>query len=806
VAFSLNGNNVGWGRLTADLITLAQIGANVSIEKSLYPKLSEATAQTGEEFPEFLSRNFERVLRRIELLWGEKEIVDYFDSLLLKDIDDGKKNSSNRIDRSDLFSNADRANRMGFPLQAVSEIVLLKQIHQHLFPAKVLNPYDPSSSVEAVPIKVSGSLKRPSENRAAWQNEAVQYEPVRINNKHLMSWPVFRTQQELADIAELQRKGENIYPLQGKQMGEILLHYGVIDDNNVNVVLALQKDIAYKNLSIGEILLGVGLIKQDELNLALLVQAGIPMVDIVSIDIPPEISKVIPRTRAREKRAVPIGSYHDMLFLAVADPFSFAEVSFFTVMTGMKISLVFAPADEIIKYFNVHGVASRHTGASKQAFRNQASRDTDFSYGPSVDTAIVITDVSENDSVIINLVNQMILNAIQEAASDIHIELFNDGRESSVRFRRDGNMEDFENFPRIYHKAVVSRIKIMSNMDISETRRPQDGKISFTMPNGGQVDLRVVTIPASPGVEFVTIRILSSGEPLPLGELGFIQRDMDVFREVCQRPYGLILVCGPTGSGKTTTLHSVLKELNIKERKIWTVEDPVEIVQPHLCQVQVNSKIGMTFATVLRSLLRADPDVIMIGEMRDDETAKIALEASMTGHLVLSTLHTNSASETVSRLLGLDIDPYNLSDALQAILAQRLARKLCVACAIREEASASEIEDLAEEYYQSAHNTLPTPAARIAIIDGWHASFGDTFYLMHPVGCELCDKGYKGRIGLYELLRATPSLRHLIRQQSAASEYLAAGVEDGMRTLKQDGIEKVLSGITDMIQVRSACI
>jgi type II secretory ATPase GspE/PulE/Tfp pilus assembly ATPase PilB-like protein len=251
-----------------------------------------------------------------------------------------------------------------------------------------------------------------------------------------------------------------------------------------------------------------------------------------------------------------------------------------------------------------------------------------------------------------------------------------------------------------------------------------------------------------------------------------------------------------------------MKEINTKDRKIWTVEDPVEIVQPHLCQVQVNSKIGMTFASVLRALLRADPDIIMIGEMRDDETAKIALEASMTGHLVLSTLHTNSACETVSRLLGLDIDPYNLSDALQGILAQRLARKLCAACARREESSTSDIEDLANEYYQSAHSRLPSPAERNDIIQGWRENFGidGNLYLMHPVGCKMCDEGYKGRIGLYELLHATPNLRHLIRQQSAASEYLAKGVADGMRTLKQDGIEKVILRITDMIHIRSACI
>ncbi|MFA6971756.1 MAG: ATPase, T2SS/T4P/T4SS family [Gallionella sp.] len=780
----------------------------MSIEENLYPKISESITQSGVRFPEFLSKNFARIFQRIELLWGKKEAIDYLDSLFFQDIVDDPKKIVLRADPSNSASRT----RQGFPIDAVKEIVLLKQVHQVLFPETDYNPYDHSKDAELVPIETSGKQVVSSESLPVRETggdiASVQPEPVRTNGKRQINWPVIYTQRELAKNAELQYLGEHIYTMQGKPIGEILEYYGVIDEYHLRVVLVMQQDEAYKNLSIGEILTGVGLIRQDELTRALLVQAGIPIVDVFFIDIPPETTKLIPHAKAREKLAIPIGHYHDTLYLAVDDPFSFTELAFFKMMTGMKIGLAFAPMGEIINRFNAHGLGNKSTGASKEEFRYQAKRDMDLPPGQIAYAEIISTDVSENDSIIINLVNQMILNAIQEVASDIHIELFNDGEESSVRFRRDGNMEDFEDFPRSYHKAVVSRIKIMAGLDISETRRPQDGKISFSVPNNGRVDLRVVTIPSTPGVEFITIRILSSGDPLPLGDLGLVRRDMNVFKEIFQRPYGLILVCGPTGSGKTTTLHSVLKELNTKERKIWTVEDPIEIVQPLLCQVQVNSKIGMSFAIVLRALLRADPDVIMIGEMRDDETAKIALEASMTGHLVLSTLHTNSASETVSRLLGLDIDPYNLSDALQAILAQRLARKLCPACARREEASVCDIEDLADEYYLSAHPGLPSDAQRIAIIDRWRENFGvnGKLYLMHPVGCKMCDKGYKGRIGLYELLRATPSLRHLIRQQSAASEYLAAGVADGMRTLKQDGIEKVFSGITDMVQVRSACI
>ncbi len=778
-------------------------------EENLYPKISKSLTQAGAGFPEFLSGNFTRILQRIEFLWGEKEAIEYFDSLFLGDAPGDKENPSLFPDRT---PGPNRVSRQGFPIEAVKEIVLLKQVHQLLFPSTNLNPFDPFSGSEIVPIEIPARTEAHPETtadrEAGGDTSATQADPEDDDDRHQIKWPVIRAQHELIDIARLQHKGENIYPPQGKPVGEILLHYGVIDEQTLRIVRDMQKRPAHKNQPVGKILVEIGIIKQEELTRTLLIQAGIPMVDVLNIDIPAEINKIIPLAKSREKLAVPIGKYNDALYLAVSDPFAFADQSFFTVMAGMRVNLVYAPLHEIINRINMHGVNRKSAGAAKEEFRNLAKSDMNISLSRPEDEDIVTTDFSENDSIIVNLVNQIIVNAIQEEASDIHLELFNDGKDAHIRFRRDGNMELFSDYPRTYHKAVVSRIKIMSGLDISEKRRPQDGKISFGLPNGRRIDLRVATIPAMLGVEFVTIRILASGEPVPLGSLGMGNRDEAVFREVFQRPYGLILVCGPTGSGKTTTLHSVMKELNTEDRKIWTAEDPVEIVQSRLCQVQINSKIGMTFATVLRSFLRADPDVIMIGEMRDHETAQIALEASMTGHLVLSTLHTNSASETVARLLDLGIDPYNLSDALLAILAQRLARKLCPACAKREEAAAGDIEDLAVEYYQSAHSRQPTAAERNEIIRGWREKFGEEgkLYLMRAVGCEMCSGGYKGRIGLYELLHATPPLRHLIRQRSSASEYLAMGVAEGMLTLKQDGIEKVIRGVTDMMQVRGACI
>jgi len=787
-----------------------------------YPSISASLAEVNAKFPEFMEKSFARILMRIESTWGTQETSSYINSLVLG-------------------SDTDRTDRQGFPAEAMTELMLLMQVHQRFFPLIDSNPYDPFSGAEILfPIAEASKLSHPdtvefesvalskpdnhpnitaitesntNSARESASTDSLAPEPAitapveRRRAIGQVDWPVIHTLNELFDYAKLQRNGENLYPLQDKPVGEILMHYGAIDERTLRVVRNMQKKPEHKNQPIGEILVEIGIIKQDELTRALHIQAGVLMVDLLNIAIPAETLKIIPSTKAREKQVVPIGSYHDTLYLAVADPFAFTDRAFFAFLTGMKIMLVFAPQHEIINRLNIYG-AGKSANDAKEEFRNLTKKTLDIAPVKTAADELSYTDISENDSTIITLVNQIISNAVEAGASDIHLELFQGCSSSNIRFRRDGAMEHFSNFPSGYHNAVVSRIKIMASLDISEKRRPQDGKISLSMPSGQKIDLRVATIPAMRGTEFVTIRILASGEPKPLIEMGMSERDMKLFRELFQHPYGLILVCGPTGSGKTTTLHSVLKELNTDERKIWTAEDPVEIVQQNLCQVQINSKIGMTFATVLRSFLRADPDIIMIGEMRDQETAKVALEASMTGHLVLSTLHTNSAAETVARLLDLDIDPYNLSDALLVILAQRLARKLCPTCARHEEASVHELENLAGEYHLSGYPKPPTDAERDAIIQRWREKYGvnDKLYLLHPVGCKSCNGGYKGRVGLYELLEASPPMRNLIRHKSAAVDYLAAGMNDGMRTLKQDGIEKVIAGITDMIQVRSACV
>ena len=401
--------------------------------------------------------------------------------------------------------------------------------------------------------------------------------------------------------------------------------------------------------------------------------------------------------------------------------------------------------------------------------------------------------MSEDDSAIVQLVNKTVIDAYNRNASDIHVEPRQGKANVVIRLRIDGACQVYQTIPHTYKRAIVSRIKIMSDLDISERRKPQDGKIKFKKFAPLDIELRVATIPTAGQNEDVVMRLLAAGDPIPLEKMGMSQRTYDTLVSLISKPYGIVLAVGPTGSGKTTTLHAILGYINKPETKIWTAEDPVEITQEGLRQVQVQPKIGFGFAAAMRAFLRADPDVIMVGEMRDQETVSTGIEASLTGHLVFSTLHTNSAPETITRLLDMGMDPFNFADALLGVLAQRLVRTLC--------------KDCKEEYHPAREEFDLLVRAYDGDFDALGFEYTDDFTLFKANGCSKCSNtGYRGRTGIHELLEGTDEMKLLIQNKALMEALRVQAFKEGMTSLLQDGIRKVCLGITDFSQVRKVCI
>ncbi len=402
-------------------------------------------------------------------------------------------------------------------------------------------------------------------------------------------------------------------------------------------------------------------------------------------------------------------------------------------------------------------------------------------------------EIDETDSGIVRLVNQLIIEAFARGASDIHVEPDGPKNPCGIRLRIDGDCQKFMEIPGMHRNPVVQRLKIMAKLDISEKRKPQDGKIRFKYSKG-VIELRVATIPTANQNEDVVMRILAASKPLPIDKMGFSDYNLTKFKEILQKPYGICLVVGPTGSGKTTTLHSALGFINTEDMKIWTAEDPVEITQKGLRQVQVQPKIDFTFAAAMRSFLRADPDVIMVGEMRDHETAAIGIEASLTGHLVFSTLHTNSAPETITRLLDMDIDPFNFADALLGIMAQRLIRTLCQKCKEGYHPSVQDFNDIVEAYGAD-------------YFDRTGIDYTKDLMLYKPKGCPTCNNsGFKGRMGVHELLVGTDEVKRAVQRRAPIDDLRKIALDQGMRTLLQDALEKMFKGIVDYKQARAIAV
>lgn len=455
---------------------------------------------------------------------------------------------------------------------------------------------------------------------------------------------------------------------------------------------------------------------------------------------------------------------------------------------GLTIRFAVGLRCDIERYLNAAtGKAKRE---SIEAILGELINDANAERGIDAETS----DIDENDSVIVRLANQIIAEAYRMEASDVHIEPYSDRKETAVRFRVDGTCFTYMRIPAVYRRAIVSRLKIMANLDISERRKPQDGKIRYKLAKDREIELRVATLPTAGSNEDVVLRLLTAKETMPLEAMDFSPDVVQTVKELAERPHGIILCVGPTGSGKTTTLHAVLKYINTDERKIWTAEDPIEITQEGLRQVQVHPKIGFTFAAAMRAFLRADPDVIMIGEMRDKETADIAIEASLTGHLVMSTLHTNSAVETVTRLLDMGCDSFNFADAMLGVLAMRLCKRICSCCKETYHPTRQEYDELVQGYGARYWEKLGV-------------SYTDDWTLYRGRGCEVCNQsGFKGRVPIHELLVGSEEIKNLIQSKARTAEVLSVAMRDGMVTLLQNGIQKVLKGVTTYRQVRAVAI
>ena len=588
-------------------------------------------------------------------------------------------------------------------------------------------------------------------------------------------------------------KQQSAQPVQ--KLGETLVELGYLTDAELEEALAIEaRD---RSIPLGKILAEMGVLDAEVVNGVMARKLGIPFVNLRGFRIAPQVLKRLPAAVAHRYQVLPLAEADNALVVALENPMNMEKMDELRFVAGTKLAPVMAATQDIREALERwYGPVRDPELVARRAGMDVAVGElTHRLASESGEADQHEAQAVEIDSTLVKLVNKIIADAVEQKASDIHIECNPSGRDVKVRFRKDGVLVTYLEIPYRSRGAVVSRIKIMSQLDITERRKPQDGKIEFKRFGPIDVDLRVATVPTASGLEDIVMRVLASANALPLDKLGFDPDALASIKRLVDRPHGLFLVCGPTGSGKTTTLHSILAHLNTSELKIWTAEDPIEIVQPGLRQVQMHAKIGWNFAAAMRSFMRADPDVIMVGEMRDAETTKMGIEASLTGHLVLSTLHTNSAPESVVRLLDLGMDPFNFADALLGVLAQRLVRALCPNCKVKYEPSAAEIEELEREY---AGDTGGDPDR---LFKSWRAEKRPVLY--RAKGCAECDKtGYKGRMGLYELMVADAKVKRLIQTRAPVSEIAAAAVANGMHTLKQDGIAKVLQGLTDLKQAR----
>ena len=550
---------------------------------------------------------------------------------------------------------------------------------------------------------------------------------------------------------------------QPKQLGQILLEQGLISEEHLQRALDEHRNTPK---SLGRVLIDLGYIRERDLVRALAEQVGLEFVDLTEYRIDAAATALLPEALCRRYRALPIGEEDGKLLVAMSDPANVYALDDIRTITGREVRPVVATANDVEQSIQ------KFSGMSEQveALATEAADALDTEAGVTVEAAV-------EDAPIVKLVQAIMTQAAADRASDVHIEPTE--TDVRVRFRVDGVLHEVMHSPKSIQGGLISRLKVMGDLNIAEKRIPQDGRVSLRV-NNRSLDLRLATLPTVHG-EKIVIRILDKTNALlHLSELGFLPQAFESYERSFRKPYGAILVTGPTGSGKSTTLYATLNIVNSIDRHIVTVEDPVEYRLPGVNQIQVNPKAGLTFASALRSILRADPDIILIGEIRDRETAMIAVESALTGHLVLSSLHTNDAPSAITRLIEMQVETFLVGSAIDCVVAQRLARKLCEKC---KQAYAPEQRELIEAGF--AESRVP-----------------DLGLFFRPSGCQSCSNtGYRGRIGLYEVMPMTEEIERLTVERASSETVKRVAIEQGMYTLRDDGLHKAASGMTSIEEI-----
>ncbi len=573
---------------------------------------------------------------------------------------------------------------------------------------------------------------------------------------------------------------------------DYLLRNKMVTTNQLQDALAISKKAGK---SVEFVLTDRFKVKKEEVGKSLSLFYGLPFRSFdPDIIVPVELTNNLKKSFLLYYIWVPLKWTKKGVEILVDDPKDLRKTDHIkALMPNQKINFAVGYKEDIESYIN-HFFDPKVEKLTENAYEDLDEIIPDISFEEEEEIEEDLTGLDESSSQVVKFVDQVLVTAFRNKASDIHIEPSLITRKTTIRFRTDGVCHEYIQVPNAMAPAIVSRLKIMADLDIAERRLPQDGKIRFKRKGIQEFELRVSTMPTAGRFEDAVLRILTKSGMLKLDELGLSERNLQVLQRCILRPYGLILCVGPTGSGKTTTLHSALASINEPGVKIWTAEDPVEITQAGLRQVQVKPKIGLDFARIMRGFLRLDPDIIMIGEMRDRETAATAIEASLTGHLVLSTLHTNNAPETLTRLLDMGINPLNIADSFLAVLAQRLVRRLCTECIETYHPKQEEFNYIIQDYGEKPFQELGV-------------DYNTNFKLHRSIGCETCNgSGYKGRMGIHELIEGTPEIKILIKRQATSQDLAKQAIKDGMTTLKQDGVHKVFEGTSDMREVRRVCI